>query len=95
MRCGDVIIAGALLKSKIYLVSRRFSKRSLLLIVKLLLEFILIVLIARAVIRALLSWMPKKAPPEKRYSTERFEINEKNIVDGEYKDIEPRKSDSL
>jgi hypothetical protein len=59
------------------------------------LEFILIVIVARVVIRALLSWMPKKAPPEKRYSSNRFEINEKDIVEGEYKDIEPRKSDSL
>jgi hypothetical protein len=33
--------------------------------------------------------MPKKAPPEKRYSPEWHEINEKDIVDGEYKDIEP------
>jgi hypothetical protein len=33
--------------------------------------------------------MPKKPPPEKRYSPERFEINEKDIVDGEYKDLKP------
>jgi hypothetical protein len=43
------------------------------------------------IVRALLPRMPKKAPPEKRYSPLRFEINEKDIIDGEYKDIGPQK----
>jgi hypothetical protein len=45
------------------------------------------VIVVRAIIRGVLSWMPKKKPPEERYSPKRFEINEKDIVDGEYEDI--------
>jgi hypothetical protein len=39
--------------------------------------------------------MPKKKPPEERYSPKRFEINEKDIVDGEYEDMGPREKQLL